>query len=82
MKIYILIFYDVMHRKKIIPWYINMFIFHNSARTGKTFTLKFIMQGLLWLYNRSIYFNLTKTKVLFMASTSKVAFNVDSLTIH
>jgi len=59
-----------------------MFIFHNSTGTSKTFTLKFIMQGLLWLYNRSIYFNLTKAKALFMASTSKVTFNVDSLTIH
>ncbi len=26
--------------------------------------------------------NLTKTKALFMASISKVAFNIDGLTIH
>jgi hypothetical protein len=47
---------------------------------GKTFTLKLIIQGLLQLYNIDMYSNLTKTKALLMASTSKVDFN--SLIIH
>jgi ATP-dependent DNA helicase PIF1 len=53
-----------------------------GAGTGKAFTLKLVIQGLLRLYNRNIFSNLTKTKVLFLASTSKVAFNIDGLTIH
>jgi hypothetical protein len=47
---------------------------------GKKITLKLIIQGLLQLYNINMYSNLTKTKVLIMTSTSKVAFN--SLIIH
>ncbi len=50
--------------------------------TIKEFTLKFIIQGLLQLYNRDISFDLTKTKVLLMASICKIAFNIDGLTIH
>jgi hypothetical protein len=49
---------------------------------GKTFTLKFIIQGLLWLYIKDISFDLTKTKVLFMASIGKIIFNIDDLIIH
>jgi hypothetical protein len=49
---------------------------------GKTFTLKFIIQGLLQLFNEHISFNLTKTKALFMASTSKITFNINVLIIH
>jgi hypothetical protein len=48
----------------------------------KNFTLKLIIQELLRLYNRDVFSNLTKTKALFMASIDKVAFNIDSLTIH
>jgi len=50
--------------------------------TSKIFTLKFIIEGLLRLYNRDVSSDLTKTKVLFMASICKVAFNIDGLTIH
>jgi hypothetical protein len=50
--------------------------------TCKTFTLKFIIQGLLQSYNKNISSNLTKTKALFMVFTSKVAFNIDGLTLH
>jgi len=50
--------------------------------TGKTFTLKFIIQGLLQLYNKNISSNLTKTKALLMVSTCKVSFNINGLTIH
>jgi hypothetical protein len=53
-----------------------------GARTNKNFTLKFIIQGLLWLYNRDMYFDLTKTKVLLMTSMSKTTFNINNLTIH
>ncbi len=44
---------------------------------GKTFTSKLIIRGLLWLYNRNMSFDLTKTKALFMAPISNVAFNID-----
>jgi hypothetical protein len=59
-----------------------MFIFIRGVGIGKTFTLKLIIQGLLWLYNRDISSDLTKTKALFMASIGKVAFNIDDLTIY
>jgi hypothetical protein len=49
---------------------------------GKTFTLKFIIQGLLWLYNRNMSFDLTKTNALLMTSIGKTAYNIDSLIIH
>jgi hypothetical protein len=48
---------------------------------NKNFTLKLIIEGLLQLCNREMFFDLTKTKVLLMASTSKVVFNIDSLKI-
>jgi hypothetical protein len=48
----------------------------------KKITLKFIIQGLLQLYNKDKSFDLTKTKALLMASIGKIAFNIDGLTIH
>jgi hypothetical protein len=53
-----------------------------GARTSKTFTLKLIIQGLLWIYNKTFSSNLTQIKELFMASTCKVTFNIDGQTIH
>jgi hypothetical protein len=53
-----------------------------GAGTRKTFTLKPIIQGLLWLYNKNISSNLTKTKALLMASISKIVFSIDGITIH
>ncbi len=53
-----------------------------NAGINKTFTLKLIIQGLLQLYNKDMSSNLTKTKDLLMASTGKVVFNIESLTIH
>jgi len=50
--------------------------------TRKNFTLKFIIRGLLQLYNRDMFFDLTKIKVLLMASRGKATFNIDNLTIH
>ncbi len=49
---------------------------------AKTFTLKLIIQWLLQSCNNEISLNLTKTKALHMAYISKVAFNIDSSTIH
>ncbi len=46
------------------------------------FFFKPIIQGLLWLYNKDLSSNLTKIKAVCMASTSKVAFNIDGQTIH
>jgi hypothetical protein len=77
-----LIFDDVMHRKKL---YFNAPICLFLARdvgTNKNFTLKFIIQGSLQLYNGDISFDLTKTKALLMASIGKIAFNIDNLTMH
>jgi hypothetical protein len=71
-----------MHRKQLyfdIP--ICLFL-ARGVGTIKTFTLKLIIQGLLWLYNKNISFNWTKTKALLMASISKSTFNIDGLIIH
>jgi hypothetical protein len=71
-----------MHRKQL---YLNTLIclfLTRGVGTGKTFTLKFIIQILLRLYNRNMSFDLTKTKALLMASISKVVFNIDGLIIH
>ncbi len=77
-----LIFVDVMHRKQLyLDTSICLFLI-GGARTSKTFTLKSIIQKLLRLYNIEMFFNLTKTKVLLMASIGKVAFNIDDSTIH
>jgi hypothetical protein len=44
--------------------------------SSKNFTLKFIIQGLLQLYNRDMSFDLTKTKALLMASIGKFFFSI------
>jgi hypothetical protein len=77
-----LIFDDVMHRKQLYPNTPICLFLTRGVGTGKTFTLKLIIQGLLQLYNRDIFFDLTKTKALLMASTSKITFNINDLTIH
>jgi hypothetical protein len=72
-----LIFDDIMYIKKS---YLNSPIFKFSirgARIGKTFTLKFIIQRLLQLYNKYIYSYLTKIKALLMTSIGKATFNID-----
>jgi hypothetical protein len=53
-----------------------------GVKTNKTFTLIFIIQGFLQLYNKGISSNLIKMKVLFMASIGKATFNIDGLIIH
>jgi hypothetical protein len=67
-----LIFDDVIHRKQVYPNTLICLFLTRGVGTNKTFTLKLIIQRLLW-YNRNIFFDLTKTKALLMASTSKVA---------
>jgi hypothetical protein len=78
----ILIFDDVMHKKQLYPNTLICLFLTRGVGTGKTFTLKLIIQGLLRSYDRDMFFDLTKTKALLMALISKVAFNIDSLTIH
>jgi hypothetical protein len=71
-----------MHRKQL---YLNTRIclfLTGGVGISKTFTLKFIIQGLLRLYNRDMFYDLIKTKALLMASTCRAAFNIDGLIIH
>jgi hypothetical protein len=56
--------------------------FRKYAKIGKTFTLKFIIQRLLWLYNKGIYSYVTKIKALLMTSIGKATFNIDGLMTH
>jgi hypothetical protein len=61
-----------MHRKKLyLDTPICLFLI-GDARIGKTFTLKFIIQGLLRSYNRKISSDLTKTKALLMTLIGKL----------
>jgi hypothetical protein len=71
-----------MHKKQFYPDTLICLFLTRGVGTNKTFTLKLIIQGLLRLYNKDMSFDLTKTKDLFMASISKVVFNMDGLTIH
>jgi hypothetical protein len=48
-----------------------------GVRIGKTFVLRLINQELKQLYNKDLTLVLTKTKALPMASTCKIAFNID-----
>jgi hypothetical protein len=66
--------------KSIIILFFFFLIGH--VGTCKTFTLKFIIQGLLQSYNKNIYSNLTKAKAFFMVFTNKVAFDIDGLTMQ
>jgi len=61
-----------MHKNKL---YLNTPIclfLTRAVGISKTFALKLIMQGLLQLYNKDISSDITKTKVLFMASIVKL----------
>jgi hypothetical protein len=77
-----LIFDDVMHRKQLyFDTSICLFLTRDVG-IGKNFTLKFIIQGLLQLYNKNISFDLAKTKALLMTSIGKTTFNINNLTMH
>jgi hypothetical protein len=67
-----LILDDVMHRKQLYPNIPICLFLIGGVETSKNFTLKFIIQGLLQLYNRDISFDFTKTKALLMASIGKL----------
>jgi hypothetical protein len=58
----ILIFDDVMHRKQLYHDTPICLFLTRDVGIRKTFTLKLIIQGLLQLYNRDIYFDLTKPR--------------------
>jgi hypothetical protein len=77
-----LIFDDIIYRKQLYFDTLICLFLTRGARISKTFTLKFIIQGFLRLYNREVSPNLTKTKTLLMALVGKTAFNIESLTIH
>jgi hypothetical protein len=53
-----------------------------GASIGKTFTLLFIIQGLLCHYNKQLHVDPLKQKALFKAYTSQTTFNIDGTTIH
>ncbi len=71
-----------MHRKKLYTYTLICLFFIEGDGTNKTLRLKLIIQGLLWLYNKNMSFDLTKIKALFMASIGKVAFNIDGLIVY
>jgi hypothetical protein len=51
-----------MHRNQLYPDTPICLFLTRDVGTSKTFTLKLIIQGLLQLYNRNIFFDLSKTK--------------------
>jgi len=75
-----LIFDEIMHRKQMYLDPTICLFLTKGVRIGKTFALKLIIQGLL--HNKYMFLDLTKTKVLLMMSTCKVALNINGLTIH
>ncbi len=68
-----LIFDNIIYRKKMYPNIPRHIYLTRGAKTSYFFTLNLIIQGILWLYNKNLSSNLTKSKALRMASTSKVA---------
>jgi hypothetical protein len=52
----------MMYRKQLYFDTLICLFFTGGVGTSKTFTLKFIIQRLLRLYNRKISFDLTKNK--------------------
>jgi hypothetical protein len=71
-----------MHKKKLYTNITICLIFTRGVGINKKFTLKLIIQYYYDYTIKTCFFDLTKTKALLMASTSKVAFNIDGLTIH
>jgi len=71
-----------MHRKQLYFDALICLFLTGGVGISKTFALKFIIQILLWLYNKNMSFDLTKTKALLMAPIGKIVFNIDGLTIH
>jgi len=72
----------MMHRKQLYFDILICLFLTWDVGISKTFTLKYIIQKLLQLYNKYMSFDLTKTKTLLMASIGKTTFNVDDLTMH
>jgi len=57
------IFDDVMHKKQLYLDTLICLFFIKAVGTSKTLTLKFIIEGLLRLYNKNIFFDLTKIRL-------------------
>jgi hypothetical protein len=57
------IFDDVMHKKQLYLDTLICLFFIKAVGTSKTLTLKFIIEGLLRLYNKNISFDLTKIRL-------------------
>jgi hypothetical protein len=58
---------------------IHLFIIGGA---DKTFILMFLIQALIRFYNRHPHSSPLKKKILLMAYTGKVAFNIDGTIIH
>jgi hypothetical protein len=57
------IFDDVMHKKQLYLDTLICLFFIKAVGSSKTLTLKFIIEGLLRLYNKNISFDLTKIRL-------------------
>jgi hypothetical protein len=57
------IFDDVMHKKQLYLDTLICLFFIKAVGSSKTLTLKFIIEGLLRLYNKNISFDLTKLRL-------------------
>ncbi len=68
-------------RKKNPNEPLHLFITRGASRC-KTFTLIFLIQGVLHFYNKYFQYNSFKKKTLFMAYTGKTTFNIDGTRIH
>ncbi len=77
-----LTFDDIMYGKKSYCNSPICLFFMRGVGIGKTFTLKLVIQGLLWLYIKNTFSNLIKTNALLMASVGKATFKIDGWTIH
>jgi len=76
-----IIFYDVMYRKKKNidePFDLSM---SRGANTSKTFTLLFLIQGLLFFITFTLV-QMFKKEPLLVTYIKKPTFNIDRATIH
>jgi hypothetical protein len=71
-----------MHRNQLYHDTLICLFLTRGAKTCKKFTLKLIIQKLFRLYNKDIYFDLTKTKAFAYGINKQATFNIDNLTMH
>ena len=73
---------DLLLRKRVFPLEsIHLFLI-DTARTGKTFTLCTIVQGLLHHYSNQVQADIELPTILLMAYIGKAALNIERTTIH